>query len=51
MTLCIVHAAKSMVVYWLKEIKTKSGLAGDIGTRAYREFLRTLITNAPDDVK
>lgn len=44
-------SAKAMAVYVLKDIKNKQGTSGDIGTKAHREYLRTLITNALEELK
>lgn len=45
------HTAKSMAIYLLKDTRGKLGSAGDLSTRAHREHLRTLITNALEEVK
>jgi hypothetical protein len=45
------HTVKSMAIYLLKDIKAKQSAVGDLGTKAHREHLRTLITNALDEIK
>ncbi|MDB2384993.1 zinc-dependent metalloprotease [Polaribacter sp.] len=45
-------AAKSMAIYNLKTIKTwVSNDNGNIATKAHKNYLKTLITNAMDDIK
>jgi hypothetical protein len=45
------HNVKSMAIFLLKDNKNKLGAVGDLSTRAHREHLRTLITNALEEVK
>jgi hypothetical protein len=45
------HAVKSMAIYTLKDLKGKLPATGDLSTRAHREHVRTLITNALEEIK
>jgi Met-zincin/Domain of unknown function (DUF5117) len=45
------HAVKSMAIYTLKDLRAKLPATGDLSTRAHREHLKTLITNALEEVK
>lgn len=45
------HPAKAMAVYLLKEVKSAQGTSGDTTTKAHREYLRTLITHAMENIK
>jgi trimethylamine:corrinoid methyltransferase-like protein len=45
-------AAKSMAIYNLKNIKTwASNGTGDLATKAHKNHLKTLITNAMKEIK
>jgi hypothetical protein len=44
------NASKSMAIYNLKKIRTMAAPAGNISSRAHKEHLRTLITNALEDI-
>ena len=46
------YASKSMALYNLKNIKTwVSNGTGDLGTRAHKNHLKTLITNTMKELK